>query len=310
MILHLPSISLSLVVSLMFINVTYTQHANLSDEFGGISLDPSWQHYQNQYYTATVGNGQLSMDINGANCNNNCAWFHAQSAGFIYKLVAGNFEVVCIARSEEASGSNIGDDIANDTQLGGLLARNGLSASQNYVFNVIGTRFDLPSIETKSTSNNNSGTIEHFGVSGTEAELRMIREGSVFTMYSRDLGATEWIQRSTFNRPDLPDTLQVGVIAYAFESYPEDLVVKFDYVRFSDLVEVNKWLGGSGLWQDAGIWSLNSVPDSTHSVVIDNPQAQTIQILPAQQFKCLYLDIQCSQTEFIVDGQFEVKSFD
>jgi hypothetical protein len=304
------SLATWLIVCSVFINFANAQITNLSDEFEGVSLDPSWQHYQNQYYTASVDNGQLSMDIDGANCNNNCAWYHAQSAGFIYKLVSGNFEVVCIARSEEASGSNIGDDIANDTQLGGLLARNGLSVSQNYVFNVIGTRFDVPSIETKSTSNNNSGTIEHFGVSSTEAELRMIREGSVFTMYSRDLGATEWTQRSTFSRPDLPDTLQVGVIAYAFESYPEDLVVKFDYVRFSDLVKVNKWLGGSGLWQDAGMWSINSVPDSTHSVIIDNPQAQTIQILPAQQFKCLDLDIQGSQTEFIVDGQFEVKSFD
>jgi hypothetical protein len=250
------------------------------------------------------------MDIDGTNCNNNCAWFHTQSAGFIYKLVAGDFDVVCLARSEEASGPNMGGDISNDTQLGGLLARNGNSASQNYVFNVVGTRFDLPSIETKSTTNDNSGTIEHFGITNTQAELRMTREGIIFTMYSRDLGAADWIQRSTFNRPDLPDTLQVGIIAYAFESYPEDLVVKFDYVRFADMVAINKWLGGNGFWQDASRWSLNSVPDSTHSVIIDDPQAQTIQILPTQQFKCLYLDVQGSQTEFIVEGQFEVKSFD
>jgi len=228
------------------------------------------------------------------------------------------------------------------TPLGGLMARNGDSNSENYVFNVVGTRFDIPSIETKSTTNKSSGTIEHFGISTTRAELRMTREGSIFNMYSQNIGDTIWIHRSVFNRIDLPDTLQVGVIAYAFESYPEDLLVKFDYVKFSEFskmnypeaeprgitslnamllnvfrrrasgyfLRINKWMGGDGMWNNPNMWSLNAVPDSTQSVVIDNPQIQTIQMLQNEDFKCFNLEIIGGLTELVIDGQFSLKAKD
>jgi len=288
--------------------ISSAQICLLSDEFEGQSLDSEWLHYQSQYYNTEVSSGQLTIDIEGSNCNNNCPWYHSASAGFIYKNISGDFELISVVQSEEASGSNSGDDISNDTQLGGLMARDGNSGSENYVFNVVGKRFDVSSIETKSTTNNSSGTIEHFGIINTRAELRMSRQGSVFNMYSRDLGDSIWIHRSIFNRPDLPDTLQVGVIAYAFESYPEDLAVKFDYVRFSKITKVNTWVGGNGMWNNNAMWSLNEVPDSTHHVKIDNLQAQTIQILQSETYKCFNLDIQSDLTQLIIEGQLIIQS--
>lgn len=297
---------LTFAIYFTLLNVSHTQNCQLSDDFAGGSVDPSWVHYQSQYYQAEVSDGFLTMDIDGATCMNNCPWFHGQSAGFLYKNISGNFELISAVESEEASGLNIGDDISNDTQLGGLMAREPNGASENYVFNVVGIRFDDASIETKSTTNGNSGTIEPFGIASTRAELRMTREGSIFRMYSRDLGASEWIHRSTFNRPDLPETLQVGLIAYAFESYPVDLAVKFDYVKFSEFSQVNSWVGGSGLWNDASMWSLAQIPDSSHHVMIDNVQAQTIQIGTGENFGCFSIDVHGLLTEFIVEGQLEV----
>ncbi len=289
------------------LNIVSAQLCVLSDEFDGPTLDSEWLHYQSQYYNAEVSNGQLIMDIDGSVCNNTCPWFHSQSAGFIYKNISGDFELISVVQSEEASGSNMGDDINNDTQLGGLLARNGNSTSENYVFNVVGTRFDIPSIETKSTTNNSSGTIEHFELMNTRSELRMTRQGAIFKMYSRDLGESAWIIRSTFNRPDLPDTLQVGIIAYAFESYPEDLAVKFDYVKFSEFTKINSWLGGNGLWNAPNMWSLNEVPDSTHRVIINNPQTQIIQIIQNEFFECYNLNIQNNLTHLEIKGQLNIK---
>ena len=296
---------------LVTVNLTLgqAQLCQFNDDFAGTSLDPAWSEHQSQFYTAEVSNGSLTIDIDGTACNNNCPWFHSQSAGFIYKDIVGDFEVVAAVASEEASGINAGDDINNDTQLGGLMARNKNGIAENYVFNVVGTRFDVPSIETKSTTDDNSGTIEHFPISGTRAELRMTREGSTFRMYSRDLGAADWIHRSTFNRPDLPDTLQVGIIAYAFQSYPEDLAVKVDYVRFSEFTQVNQWLGGHGMWSNQSMWSLNQVPDSSHHVLIDNAQTQTIQILSGENFSCHCLEVNSPFTELIVEGELNVGQY-
>ena len=186
------------------------------------------------------------------------------------------------------------------------MARNKNSISENYVFNVVGTRFDIPSIETKSTTNNSSGTIEHFGINATRAELRMTRAGDEFNMYSRPLGSNTWIHRSTFNRPDLPDTLQVGIIAYAFLSYPEELAVRVDYIRFEPSTTVNQWMGGNGLWSNTSNWSLNKIPDHNHAVIINNPTPQVIEILPGESFQCWQLDVMGDSTEFVIDGELEV----
>ena len=283
-----------------------SQLCHFNDEFEGQVLMSSWFQYKSNLFTTEVSNGSLKMDINGVACSNNCPWFHAQSAGFIYKQVVGNFEVIALVESVIASGINIGNDIDNDTQLGGLMARNMNDVSENYVFNVVGTRFDIPSIETKSTINDNSGTIEHFPISETKAELRMIRDGTEFNMYSRDVGTHDWIPRSTFIRPDLSDTLQVGIIAYAFESYPEDLMVKVDYIRFSEISKENHWIGGDGSWSQSDKWNLNMVPDSTHSVVIDNLEEQSIQIFPGESFECLHLSVLGDSTELTVEGELHV----
>lgn len=293
-----------------FMNTGYTQLCLFNDEFEDLGLNNSWMVYQGNLFTSNLSEGRLKIDINGAECGNNCPWFHAQSAGFIYKEITGDFEVVAAVESIIASGPNAGNDIDNDTQLGGLMARNGQSTTENYVFNVVGTRFDIPSIETKSTINDNSGTIEHFDLLETKAELRMTRVGNTFTMYSRAIGNTDWILRSSFTRNDLPDTLQVGLIAYAFESYPEDLLLEVDYIRFSEIPKINQWIGGDGMWNDATKWSLQIVPNNQHSVVIDNLESQSIQILSEENFTCLHLDVRKNLTDFIIGGALSVLAMD
>lgn len=299
-------IFLILIFVFSFMKTGVSQLCHLNDEFDTQVLDSSWLQYEPNLFTTEVSNGSLKMDINGVACGNNCPWFHAQSAGFIYKKIVGDFEVIALVESVMASGMNMGNDIDNDTQLGGLMARDMNDASENYVFNVVGTRFDISSIETKSTTNNNSGTIEHFPISITRAELRMTREGMEFKMYSRDLGAHDWILRSSFTRPDLPDTLQVGIIAYAFESYPEDLMVMVDYIRFSKIPKENHWIGGDGYWSESDKWNLNIVPDSRHSVVIDNLEEQSIQLLPGEIFECLQLNVLGDSTVLTVEGVLQV----
>jgi len=291
-----------------FTQIVSGQNCQFSDEFESETLDTSWNHFQSNYYATNITDGKLCMTIDATECNNNCPWFNDDSAGFIYKNIVGDFDFVSIVESVEASGANQGDDIENDTQLGGIMARNGNSPSENYVFNVVGTRFDIPSIETKSTVNGSSGGgIDYFTIDSTRAELRMVREGAIFNLYSRSIGSENWILRSTIIRNDLPDTLQVGMLAYAFLSYPVDLVTKFHYARFNDVLKTNEWNGGSGMWSDPNNWSLNMVPDSSHQVVFDHTEFQLIQILPNESFKCHSISFIDTFTQFQVEGILSLK---
>ena len=67
-----------------------------------------------------------------------------------------------------------------------------------------------------------------------EAELRLCRFGQIFKLYKRHIGASEpWLLTETFDRPDLPDTLQVGVNIYT-DNTP-DLSVRFEQLRLEPL---------------------------------------------------------------------------
>ena len=223
-------------------NSLSAQLSLLSDEFNNSTLDSSWNLYQTQYYDTPVpiNNGFMYMSLDDIECNRTCVWWVDQNAGLIYKNVTGDFEVVTAVYAKQKSSPS--QDVERWTQLAGLMARDPNSSSsgiENSVFNVAGMRFDIPSIELKSTVNNVS-TIRPYtdNMSGTAAEVRMVREGSLFSLYSRPIGNSDWIFRDSFSRPDLPETLHVGLIAYVFEAYPGNLLAQFDYIRFSEVDDI------------------------------------------------------------------------
>lgn len=102
-----------------------------------------------------------------------------------------------------------------------------------------------PQIETKTTKDSDSRLSLIVSRSGW-VELRVVRLGSNFLMLYRYEGE-DWKLSQRFVRPDLPQTLQVGMNAYtnsqaippdqaAFirtpTTEPGDLIVRNDYVRF------------------------------------------------------------------------------
>jgi len=227
-----------LSILVLFTNNSHAQLNLLSDEFNTSVLDASWNLFQTQYYQTPVpiNNGFMEMSLDDAECNLTCVWWVDMNAGLIYKEVTGDFDVITAAYTKQKT--NPTQDIDRWTQLAGLMARDPASTTsrnENYVFNVAGMRFDNPSVELKSTTDNTSSIRAYTdNMSGTAAELRMVREGTIFSLYSRQIGSSNWIFRDSFNRPDLPATLQVGLIAYVYEAYPGNLLAQFDYIRFSD----------------------------------------------------------------------------
>lgn len=259
---------------------SFSQLHLLSDEFDNSSINSSWLLFNNQMFTTPVpiNNGFMEINVDDNLCSPTCVWWKESNAGFIYKTVTGNFDVVTAVFTKQKSNPSL--DIDNDTQLAGLMARDPASTSsgnENYVFNVTGVRFDTPSIELKSTSNNTS-TINAYTdnmTTGTNAELRIVRENATFRMYSRPIGSTTWTLRNTYNRPDLPTTLQVGVIAYTFESFPGKLSARFDYIRYSDPntlhIDSNLFLNTIKLYQvNSKTLKIDGLENERTSIVLYN----------------------------------------
>jgi hypothetical protein len=114
-------------------------------------------------------------------------------------------------------------------QLGGLMARNGKGGQENYVFIVVGDDGDGLSVETKDTLESFS---KYNGPAwdSPDAELRICRIGQAFNLYKRHVDSSEsWQLADTFERPDLPDELQVGVNIYT-DAQP-DLQIRYEKIR-------------------------------------------------------------------------------
>lgn len=183
-----------------------------------------WSVFNPQAVAISTENDSLILTL-----RRRALWFMEQRGVLVYKPVTGNFKItaeVHTMKNSDPAQSPGGD---GSVQLGGLMARNGRAGPENYVFIVIGDDSNGLSIETKNTVNSFS-KYEGPGWNSGEAELRLCRFGSTFNVYKRHIGTNEsWIPAGSFDRSDLPESLQVGVNIYS-DNAP-DLQVRFDRLR-------------------------------------------------------------------------------
>ena len=114
------------------------------------------------------------------------------------------------------------------------MARNPSGSSENYILGVVGyAEMNQLAVEHKSTTNSKSvyGEVAF----APDAEFRMCRVGSTFTIYYRAPGDASWGSAfAPFERADFPATIQVGAIAYTGAAAP-DFVAIFDDFKFEPL---------------------------------------------------------------------------
>lgn len=187
---------------------------DLSDEFNGTSLNPSWNITRGELLDISVSGGELHLVANQYS-----VWFDYEAGAAVWKPVAGNFKATTSVKARKKSDPT--QFVGPNYQFGGLLAYNPASTTNhNYVFVVVGDRGGYLSVETKSTRNNSSDVSGPEWPSG-DAELRLCRVGSRFHLYKRAIGATSWTEAISYERTDLPATLNVGPFAYAYTSSPD-----------------------------------------------------------------------------------------
>lgn len=196
----------------------------------GIPGFEGWSVFNPGAVDVAVEDGTLVLTL-----KRRALWFNAERGVLVYQPVTGNFRVTADVRAMKRSDPARPPGGDRSVQLGGLMARSGAAGPENYVFIVVGDDGNGLSVETKSTTNSVS-EYEGPGWGSSQAELRVCRVGEIFNLYKRHAGAGEdWMLAATYQRSDLPQTLQVGANIYT-DNVP-DLVVRYEGLRLEPVAD-------------------------------------------------------------------------
>ncbi|WP_197997296.1 putative Ig domain-containing protein [Gimesia panareensis] len=259
----------------------------LSDDFENAATLTDWQRI---YQTEGWSSDQLeTWDINQSQPGRmvlmpyTTVWYQDYRGPMVYKEITGDFVVttqVHISDRDEIGDSDL-DDVPNGSQysLGGLMIRtprditnpevdwspgshqnDGTNNGENYVFFSLGwgSSGNQFQTETKTTRNSSSPLVLQNRGDNSVINLQIARIGdSVYTLFQ--IPGEDWGLNNRYHRPDLPDTLQVGMVAYTdwtkandydpfylnnnalhpggydptpFEDFQPDLVAGFDFIQF------------------------------------------------------------------------------
>jgi len=209
---------------------TSTTTLPLGDDFNGAMLDPSWSVLNPGLVTIDVSGGSLNIEPTMAGAGT--TWFNDSEGPLIYKPVTGDFDVRVVISTEDPG--NPGNPPPTQYRLAGVLARDPASVpgSLNWVHVALGSGAAAQgtSYEYKSTDESVS-TWMTIPTASSSGELRLVRSGATFDQYWRADGISPWTLIQTFVRPDLPATLQVGMMIYSTDA-PPSIRASFDEIAF------------------------------------------------------------------------------
>ena len=192
---------------------------SLSTRFERPESLQGWQELQVEgwvpkWETPTVENGNLMLRPKSS------GWFEDNQAGHLYREVTGDF-IVTTRMQVEGTQTPIPQ---RSFSLAGLFIREPRTFTnvswtpneENWLFFSVGTAFPAGSsqFEVKSTYNSLS-TLKIFDAPEGWMRLRVARSGELFTLLYQEENSNEWKVLEQFIRPDLPETLNVGLTAYA-----------------------------------------------------------------------------------------------
>lgn len=201
--------------------------AALSTVFDGPAALEGWRTHEVDGFSAKwreprIEDGRLVLEPTSS------GWFEDMQAGHLYREVEGNFVVTARMRVEGTDAqlpqtlfSLAGIFIRAPRP--GLTAANWEPGQENWLFFSTGTAYPAgtPQFEIKTTYNSLStlrihpaDAIYEGGVT-RDVDLRVARQGELFSLLYRVDGEDEFTLLDQFIRPDLPQVLNVGLTAYA-----------------------------------------------------------------------------------------------
>ncbi|MFT6338260.1 MAG: hypothetical protein ACJATI_005032 [Halioglobus sp.] len=271
-----------ILFSLLIYTSIKAQLSDFSDEFNRVCSLQDWQNVEEvegwpqshlEDYDINVTNeGQLTM------VPWTTAWFDDYRSNLLFKEVSGNFIFTIFVNS---SNKALDDQPSSTFSLSGAMIRTptGITdavtewelGNENYVFLSIGSAnvTNVPKFEVKSTINSNS-VLNYNPVSDISALIRLIKIDNAIIVLHQIPGES-FVVRQRYNRSDMPDTLQVGMVTYtdwpkvntytyafhnfntlnedldpdptSFQPFNADLIGTFDYARFEDVSLPAQYVG-------------------------------------------------------------------
>ncbi|MBK1875435.1 hypothetical protein [Pelagicoccus mobilis] len=243
----------------------------LSDEFEDAASLSEWSRI---YQTEGWGADQMeSVDIGQSREGHltvvprTSSWYRDFRGILMYKLVEGDFVVTMSVEPRNRAGDAAP---AASYSLAGIMARapresvtepaEWTRGGENYVFLSLGTANDPGSYQFEVKTTRQSVSSLGIDEGAASALIQVARVGDVFLVL-RQLEGGEWEVHRRYERPDMPDTLQVGITAYtdwesisnmdAFdhnrtvvEGGSPDLSAAVDYFRFRR-PRIPSWLEGA-----------------------------------------------------------------
>ena len=187
-----------------------------------------WQTINPQGVRISVDSAGLILNLIGP-----LLWFNDQRGVLFYRDVTGDFRATARVRTWKPSDPSAPPGGDGSIQLAGLMARTQIPA-ENYVFIVSGNIGLSTGLETKTTTSSQSIYVQRGLPTGGDAELRLCRVGPTFYLWWRPADSTAaWTHMSTFERRDMPQTLQVGANIYT-DGTP-DIVARFEHLTVEPL---------------------------------------------------------------------------
>lgn len=250
-----PIVAMDISVSQKGTSPVPPASANLSDEFDAVGKPKGWKFV---HETEPLGNSPIAVcEVKESGwltlMPRTSTWYRDYRGALMYKEVTGDFSVTTHMRVSGRGGNR---PPQSQFSLAGLMVRtpravnaqNWTPGRENYLFFSIGSADQTGTWqhEAKTTTNSDS-QLRTWPIRGGEAVMRITRRGSEFTLATQEGGS--WQVQGRYQRPDMPQTIQVGICTYtdwpsASQLQPRDhnattiqggnpdLRAQINYVRF------------------------------------------------------------------------------
>lgn len=216
-----------LFASLLFSASEVDDLSQLSTEFNRESSLQAWKEHRvegfsEKWSSPRIENGGLVLEPTSS------GWFEDMQAGHLYREVDGNF-VVTTRIKVSGTKTRLPQTLFSLAGLFVRAPRPSLTAAswkpglENWLFFSVGTAYPAgrPQFESKTTYNSLStlkigdAAAVYRGDKTRWVELRVARQGELFSLLYKIEGQKRFTLHEQFIRPDLPETLNVGLTAYA-----------------------------------------------------------------------------------------------
>lgn len=244
----------TLVAFLCAFQNIFAQLSTFSDEFDDPTTITNWDIHTSgplaaNYYESLVFADSLVMGATPAGVAaptdqltiipgpDHCGWYANTMGSMLSKEVTGNFVVSTYVTLHNKFDYNGLPD--SDYNAGGLIARNpNTQGNENYVIANLGYQSHANGVGTETKTTTNGVSTLYLNPDSSRAEMRICRIGDTFRTYKRNPTDAGYIEILELERPDLPPTLQVGIMTNGWDANyndPPNVRVEYDYIRYEEV---------------------------------------------------------------------------